>query len=262
MALPSVVVPNIHASTVILEKTAPIVSTMPPATLPNGVRVVAPHEYKEAAACLAESFASDKIVRYYVDTPDRMHLSEEERFALHQAAMEYVTYAHCLQGLVLTIGDFDCVALWLPPGKNIDDWWTMLRSGLWRLNYKLSKEGKIRFFEEFLPLLATTKLEVLGERDNTSWYLNYVGTKPAARGKGYARKLIEHVTNQADMQGLPCYLESSHDINIIIYGKMGFELKKQIYLQRVAGQELRMDVMVREPAASKTDSTEILSKVE
>ena len=43
---------------------------------------------------------------------------------------------------------------------------------------------------------------------------------------------------------------------------MGFELKKQIYLERVAGQELRMDVMVREPAASKTDSTEVLSKFE
>lgn len=201
MALPSIVVPNIHASTVILEKTTPILSSVAQTALANGARVVAPHEFREAAACLAESFASDKIVRYCVDTPDRMHLSEEERFALHRASMEYVTYAHCLQGLVLTIGNFDCVALWLPPGKNIDDWWTMLRSGLWRLNYKLSKEGKIRFFEEFLPLLATTKLEVLGERDNSSWYLNYVGTKPAARGKGHARKLIDYVTNQVS---LPC----------------------------------------------------------
>lgn len=64
------------------------------------------------------------------------------------------------------------------------------------------------------------------------------------------------------MQGLPCYLESSHDINLIIYGKMGFELKKQIYLERVAGQELRMDVMVREPVASKNDSIEVLPKME
>lgn len=49
-------------------------------------------------------------------------------------------------------------------------------------------------------------------------------------------------------KGLPCYLESSHDINIIIYGKMGYELKKEIYLRR-ATEELRLDVMVREPAA-------------
>lgn len=43
---------------------------------------------------------------------------------------------------------------------------------------------------------------------------------------------------------------------------MGFELKKQIYLERVAGQELRMDVMVREPVAAKNDSVEVLPKVE
>ena len=51
---------------------------------------------------------------------------------------------------------------------------------------------------------------------------------------------------QADKTGAACYLESSHDINIIIYGKMGFELKKQIYLQREK-EPLKMDVMVRYP---------------
>lgn len=58
------------------------------------------------------------------------------------------------------------------------------------------------------------------------------------------------ITLQADLDGIPCYLESSHDINLIIYGKMGFELKKQIYLQR-DHETHRMDVMVREPNASR-----------
>lgn len=55
---------------------------------------------------------------------------------------------------------------------------------------------------------------------------------------------------QADKDGKACYLESSHDINLKIYGKMGFELKKQIYLQRDS-QPIKMDVMVREPIRSK-----------
>ena len=161
----------------------------------DDIRIVAPHEYKEAAACLAEAFRFDKIVRYAIDTPDREHLSEEDRFQLHQSCLEYVTYAHCLKGLVLAVGqNYDCVALWLPPGKNIDDWVTILRSGMWRLSYKLSKEGRARFLDEFLPLLHETKLEILGERDNISWYLNYVGTKPEARQRGHAKKVIEYVT--------------------------------------------------------------------
>ncbi len=85
----------------------------------------------------------------------------------------------------------------MPPGQNMDDWCTILRSGLWRLQYKLSAEGKRRFFHEFLPLLHHTKRDVLGaRRDHQSWYLVYVGTKPSARGKGYAKKLIQHVTSQ------------------------------------------------------------------
>ncbi|KAJ9639061.1 hypothetical protein H2204_003969 [Knufia peltigerae] len=227
----------------------------------DGVRIVAPNEYKEAAACLAEAFRFDNIVRYAIDTPDREHLTQEERFEMHKAVMEYVTYAHCLNGLVLTAGDnYDCVALWLPPGKNIDDWVTVIRSGMWRLSYKLSKEGKIRFFDEFLPLLHDTKQEILGERDDQSWYLNYVGTRPEARGKGYARKVIEYVSKLADGHGLPCYLESSHNINIIIYGKLGFELRKQIFLTRAPGKELRLDVMVREPVGREKNEDTAASK--
>ena len=84
----------------------------------------------------------------------------------------------------------------MPPGHNMDDWSTMFRSGMWRLHYKLSAEGKRRFFTEFLPLLHETKREILGDQDDESWYLVYLGTKPAARGKGYARKLIDFVTKK------------------------------------------------------------------
>jgi ribosomal protein S18 acetylase RimI-like enzyme len=82
----------------------------------------------------------------------------------------------------------------MPPGKNMDDWWTILRSGMWRLLYKLSSEGKTRFYKEFLPLLHDTMHEVMGPREHDSYYLVYLGSKPSARGKGYARKLIEHMT--------------------------------------------------------------------
>lgn len=78
----------------------------------------------------------------------------------------------------------------------MDDWWTILRSGMWRLLYKLSSEGKTRFYKEFLPLLHDTKLATMGARDDDSYYLVYLGSKKSARGKGYARKLIEHMTTQ------------------------------------------------------------------
>lgn len=139
----------------------------------------------------------------------------------------------------------------MPPGKNMDDFLTILRSGMWRLNYRLSAEGKRRFFTEFLPLLHDTKHATLGERDDDSWYLVYIGTKPSGRGKGHARKLIEHVTNQADAEGRAVYLESSNEKNPPIYRKFGFEGRRTIHLQR-AERNVQLDIMVREPAVVET----------
>ena len=77
------------------------------------VRVVPIAEYKQAALSLAEAFAKDDVVRYFVDTPDRAHWSEEQKWDLHLSILEYITYAHCMRGLVLCAGDnYGCVALW------------------------------------------------------------------------------------------------------------------------------------------------------
>lgn len=90
----------------------------------------------------------------------------------------------------------------------------------------------------------------------------YIGTKAAARGKGYARKLIEYVTANADAKGKACYLESSNAINPFIYRKLGFEVVKTIGLSRTAAK-VELDIMVREPAARKiTSPPPVLEKVD
>lgn len=41
---------------------------------------------------------------------------------------------------------------------------------------------------------------MLGEKDDQSWYLNYVGTKIGSRGKGYAKRLIQHIGAVVSLQ--------------------------------------------------------------
>ena len=84
----------------------------------------------------------------------------------------------------------------LPPGKAADDFCTIMRSGMWRLKWALSAEGKKRLFDEFIPLLHDTKHEVMQEEDENSWYLVYIGTKTGSRGRGYARALAEDIKKQ------------------------------------------------------------------
>ncbi len=172
----------------------------------------------------------------------------------------------------------------MPPGENMDDFCTMLWSGMFGLKWKLSDEGKKRFFNEFLPLLHDTKHEVLGTDDSNSWYLVYIGTKTAARGKGYAKALIEHTTRQvnrpspqdqtqtytweifrctcyvvsttnihpfqADKENRTCYLESSNTLNLKLYGRLGFQFAKKIFLKR-GEKPVGLDIMTRPPVAEQ-----------
>jgi predicted acetyltransferase len=143
----------------------------------------------------------------------------------------------------------------MPPGKNMDDLYTIIRSGMWRLNFQLTTEGRHRFFNEFLPLLGSSKTQCMGDRDVDSWYLVYIGTRKTARGKGYAKKLITHVTAMADAEQKACYLESSNDINPKIYAKFGFEIKKKVYLQREVSP-VELDLMIREPKVKRNSFLE------
>ncbi|KAK4494586.1 hypothetical protein PRZ48_013942 [Zasmidium cellare] len=230
---------------------APITTTL---SGDHGVRVLTLAEYKQAGLTLAEAFKKDHTSLYFTHTPDRSDWSEQQKWELHLKMMEYITYAHLLKGLVVSAGpNYDCVALWMPPGQNMDDIFTILRSGLWRLSYQLSREGRKRFFDEFLPLLNDTKAQVLGPRDASSWYLVYIGTKPSSQGKGYAKAAIEYVTKMADDNGQACYLESSHASNRKMYERRGFEVRKEVFLQRET-VNVQLDIMVREPVRRDGDS--------
>ncbi|RMY67599.1 hypothetical protein D0862_15067 [Hortaea werneckii] len=224
-------------------------STTPLQTKDTGVRILQLHEWKAASLSLAEAFAEDPTSLYFLNTPDTIHWNPSQKWHLHLRMMEYITYAHLLQGLVLSSGpNYASIALWMPPGKNLDSLLTTLRSGLWRLKYQLSAEGQKRFFTEFLPLLHRTKTQVLGspQADAASYYLVYLGTRPGARGHGFARQTVEYVTARADREGRRCYLESSLGANREIYRKWGFTVRKKVFLKRDRVL-VELEIMVREP---------------
>ena len=77
------------------------------------VRTFTISEYKAAAQCLAEAFATDEVARYFIDTEDMSSYSEEYKWKLHCDILCYAVAAHCYNGIVTTIGpNYDAVALW------------------------------------------------------------------------------------------------------------------------------------------------------
>ncbi|KAL8987605.1 MAG: hypothetical protein Q9177_003202 [Variospora cf. flavescens] len=204
------------------------------------VRVISRDEHEAAAASLAEAFRYDEVAQYFVKTPDTETWTLDQKWEVHLQIMRCIVLAHCISGLALTYYR-------MPPGKNMDGQKTMLLSGLSELNKQLSEEGNCRFIE-FMQLLHQTKTEVLGKYDENSWYLVYIGTRKEARGQGYARMLIDHVTRQADAEGYMCYLESSDGKNPAIYQRFGFTTVQSIKLTR-GSKPVELDIMVRHPGS-------------
>ncbi|KAH9887189.1 hypothetical protein F4778DRAFT_437457 [Xylariomycetidae sp. FL2044] len=219
-----------------------------PTTWEGQVRVIGISEYKEAALSLAQAFATDDLAQYFLDADDMVGVDDETKWRLHVDIFNYIVAAHCYRGVVTTIGpDYEGVALWMPPGQEMDDWWTIIRSGMWRLYFQLSAEGRKRYYKEVLPVLHDVKREVMGDRDNDCYYLVYLGTKPSGQRRGYARKLIDQMAAKADAEGRPMYLESSSLRNNVYYKKFGFEIKRDVYLGPDSKSPVRLTIMVREP---------------
>lgn len=86
--------------------------SLSPATTEE-VRILGIKDYEQVAHTLTEAFANDAVSRYFVDTDDMAHYTEEYKLKLHSDITHYITAAHCYAGLVTGIGpNYDAVALW------------------------------------------------------------------------------------------------------------------------------------------------------
>lgn len=74
---------------------------------------------------------------------------------------------------------------------------------MFKLYFQLPGECRNRYYKEVLPQLSRTLVDVLGDRATKCYYLVYVGTKPNARGKGYAKKLIRHMIAKVETRNFP-----------------------------------------------------------
>jgi ribosomal protein S18 acetylase RimI-like enzyme len=80
-------------------------------------------------------------------------------------------------------------------------------------------------------------------------YILMVGVTPTHQGKGLGSSLLRALMADCDEQGLPIYLETETQENVRMYDRYGFELVKQVTLEKLG---LPMWEMMREPNADRT----------
>lgn len=183
------------------------------------------HDDAEAALdTLTVAFCRDPYIRWMV--PDANTYMEWFPKFVRQYGLHGID-----EGTAYHIDDCAGVALWYPPGFEMDE------------------ESLAEFFYETLPAdkqadawPAFGRIEQ-AHPDEPHWHLPFIGVDPPAQGQGYGSALVEHVTTNCDDEGHQAYLETGNPRNLSLYLRHGFELVDAIQV----GDMPTLFAMVRHP---------------
>ncbi|EAQ88021.1 hypothetical protein CHGG_04640 [Chaetomium globosum CBS 148.51] len=161
--------------------------------------------------------------------------TEEDKWRLHVDILTYTVASHCMSGLVKVVGaECDAVALWGLPGKHLDSWWTQLRSGMWRMYFQLSPEGRKRYFDEIVPPPARRQSPgPSADRENDAWIPGL------SRHQAQLRRAADTLPKL-----LAGYDGAGSQANNAYYEKFGFEVKQDVFLER-GPVPVRLSIMAR-----------------
>jgi ribosomal protein S18 acetylase RimI-like enzyme len=143
-------------------------------------------------------------------------------------------------GHVDTTPEVAGVACWLPPGIGPMTLLRQIRSGMASLPFHLGIAGthklvlydnwSVRLHHQYAP--------------EPHWYLLALGVDTHRQGQGVGSQLMTPQLQQADRDGIACYLDTHLERNVRLYQKHGFEV---MWTGTPAGHPVPIWSMRREP---------------
>ncbi|MBR9805764.1 MAG: GNAT family N-acetyltransferase [Alphaproteobacteria bacterium] len=173
--------------------------------LPPEIKPANPLDWRELGDITAEAFSDDPVNRWVFG-------NEEAIRSTFRLLARDVYLRH---GLCHLVGD-EAASMWcmhdasreLGPVGTLKLGWALLTKGSKGALGRAMKAGSV--MDQHHP-------------KEPHLYLFTIGTRKAARGKGYGKMLMRAMLEGADRDGLPCYLENSNPDNTGFYRSHGFE---------------------------------------
>jgi GNAT superfamily N-acetyltransferase len=179
------------------------------------VRTATSADVASAAATLAAAFQDDPVLSHLL--PDSAGRPSRATRFFSVIGRIQLPFGHVyVQPAVAPSDPPDGVAIWAPPGH-----WKLPTSTVARTLPQLTRVFGAKTLAA-LGLLAT--MEKRHPPDPPHWYLEFVGTAPARRGQGVATAVLAPILDRADAEAIPAYLENSNEVNLPLYGRLGFDV--------------------------------------
>ena len=196
--------------------------------------------------------ASRLLSKSFLDNPsstcilDNMAVKKRRKklYILH-LGLTSAGIAYGRASCVLYDGELAGISLVYPPGTYPFSTLAWLRSGMGGLVV-----GP-RYTWRYATLDSHVRKKHFKEKH---WYLYVLAVARHLQGKGLGSRLVRRLSEQADHEALPCYLETDKPENINIYKSLGYEVIGEDTFPKLGG--LTIWYMLRPSKKSKLTSLE------
>ncbi|KAJ5171936.1 hypothetical protein N7492_004529 [Penicillium capsulatum] len=180
---------------------------------------------KPVAQLNGRVFENDPVVTYML-----LDMSREERLAYLPTYWTILIRSALLNDALITEADgFKAASVLIPPGRHIDNVWTLLYAGLLCFLWKIGFPGLKRLWTEFSGMTDNAKKK--GLRGHQRYYYIFsIGTGYEHRGKGLAKAIMRYHQSTAQAENLPIWLEATNPSSRRLYLSLGFEEVEEIVL--------------------------------
>jgi ribosomal protein S18 acetylase RimI-like enzyme len=175
-----------------------------------------PHEVNTASRLLARAFARE--THFSRILPDPRRRAQTLAAVMHLSVRDAQPFGH-VYAAHRAGGEVAAVAVWLPPGRFPLGPLRSLRATPDIVRMAAHAGSGLRRLLRFASTLSGL------HPDEPHWYLVAIGADPGFAGRGAGSAVLRAGTEQADVAGQACWLETQEEATVGWYQRSGFTIQ-------------------------------------
>ena len=228
-----VIITLLIIESVMIKLTAARIEIVPIGEIKN-LHKVKKTEIPEATIILADAFKEDPLFKTVLGDA----VKNSYKYVLIADFM--IRYCHRYGDVYASSERFEGIMAITKDSDTYMTLWRMIRSGSIFPFLKIGLKSFMVAAVALSPIDVTRKKHM---KNRSFLYVQIIGVAKDNQGKGFGGKLLTELTGMTDEAGLPIYLETETESNVLFYERFGFKTIQEMHLP---GINQPMWAMIRE----------------